>query len=156
MNDSKLEEKDIMILCRLRRNSRENLTKMSKFTKVPISTLHDKLKKFEGDVIKKHTIILNFKSLGYDIRVAMLLKVSSENMQRFERFLKNNENVNSLFRINNGYDFMAEALFRNMKQFKDFTDKMHSIGIDAMQEFFVLDDLKREDFLTQRVLYEAA
>ncbi|MFC1648700.1 Lrp/AsnC family transcriptional regulator [Nanoarchaeota archaeon] len=150
-----LEERDFKILSRLRRDSRENLTKMSRLTKIPVSTLHDRIKKYQGELITKHTVILDFKKMGYDLKVTVLLKASPERKQALEKYLKGSERVNSLFRINNGYDFMAEVLFQDMKEFREFTDTMSGFGVATLQEFFVLEDLKREGFMTSDILLGA-
>ena len=70
-----IRKKELMLLACLRNNARETLTNISKKTNIPISTIFDKLKEYEKTFIKKHTSILDFKKLGYDIRINMLLKV---------------------------------------------------------------------------------
>ena len=149
-------EKDVKILCRLRKNGRMNLTKMSRETEIPVSTIHDRIRKYSSGVIDKHTVLLNFRSLGYDLRVNMLLKVPSESRNDFEKFVRVCENVNSLYRINNGYDFMVDAVFRDMTSFKKFTDTLLELGIENIQEYFILEDLKREGFLTDELLHRAS
>jgi len=151
-----MEKNDIKILCRLRNNSRENLTTMSRKTNIPVSTLHDKIRRYQGNLIKKNTVILNFKKIGYDLRVNMLIKVAATLREKCEGFLKKNNNVNSLFRVNNGYDFLAEVLFKDMKEFRNFTDKIAEFEVNSMLEFFVLDDLKRESFMTEEMFHNAS
>ena len=46
---------------------------MSKRLKIPISTIYDKLKKYDGNIIKKHTAILDFEKLGFGIKVMQQL-----------------------------------------------------------------------------------
>ena len=54
------DNKDLLIISCLRENSRNNLTNISKMTGIPISTIFDWLKKYEGSIIKKHTALLSF------------------------------------------------------------------------------------------------
>ncbi len=147
--------KDLAILCRLRLNARENLTKMSRKTRIPVSTLHDRIKKYHGDVITKSTVLLNFQKLGYEFKVKVLLKTSAEKKEALEKFLFRSENVNNLYRVNNGYDYLAEAVFKNLSEFKEFTEKLKELGVNSVQEFLILEDLKKEAFLTQEALYAA-
>jgi len=148
-----LGEKDITILTRLRVNSRENLTRMSRATKIPVSTLHEKLRRFQGKLIRRNTIILNFKGLGYELRTLLLIKTSSSSRSKFEFFLKNSFQINNLFRINNGYDFLADVLFKDMNDFKEFIDELSGIGVMTLKEYFILEELKNENFLTQKAAY---
>lgn len=126
---------------------------MSRFTNIPISTLHDKLRKFSNNIILKNTVILDYKKIGYDLRVNMLLKTNPENKTRFESFLRKSENVNCLYRVNNGFDYFADALFRDMTDFKQFIDNLDFFGVNIIKEFFVLEDLKCEGFLTDELLF---
>jgi len=134
-----------------RRNARENLTRISRYTKIPVSTIFDRLREFEKDLIKKHTTLVDFKKLGFDIKVNMLFRISRDSRDEFREFLMTNENINSIFRINNGYDFMVEAIFRDMNDLQRFTELLERFKVEAKQELFVLEDLKREGFLSDEV-----
>ena len=41
-----------------------------------------------------------------------------------QNFLLRHTRVNTLFRINNGYDFFLEAIFRNMNELDEFTRQL--------------------------------
>jgi DNA-binding Lrp family transcriptional regulator len=150
-----LEEKDVTILSHLRKDGRKNLTTMSRETSIPVSTIYDRLKKYMGDVIAKHTILLNYKTLGYDIRINILIKAPPDQRDALEQFLYAHHNVNTVARVNNGYDFMAEALFKTMAEFKAFKDATGKFGVLTMDEFFILDDIKRESFLEEARAYSS-
>ena len=67
-----MDKKELLILSQFRKNARENLTTTSRRIHVPISTLHDRLKKYEGKVIQRHTSILNFGEIGYNLKLVQL------------------------------------------------------------------------------------
>ena len=142
------KQKELLLMGHFRNNARESLTKLSKMTRIPVSTIFDKLKEFEGDVINKHTALVDFKKLGFDIKVHMMFKVNKENRDEFQRFLLNNHRINSVFRINNGYDYLIEAIFRDMKELQEFGESIDIFKVEQKQDFFVLEDIKREDFLS--------
>ena len=143
----KQTKKDILLMTYFRNNARENLTRISKMSHIPVSTIFDKLREFERTMIKKHTAIVDFKKLGFDIQLNMLFKVSRESRDTFKDFLVKNENINSVFRINNGFDFLVEAIFRDMDALQRFSESLKRFDIIKKQELFVLEDLKREGFL---------
>ena len=145
-----IRKKELMLLACLRNNARETLTSISKKTNIPVSTIFDKLKEYEKTFIKKHTSILDFKKLGYDIRINILLKVDRSKRHALEQFLMSEASVNNIFRINNIYDYLVDAIFKNIKEFQEFTDKLESFEILEITEHFVVDELKRENFLSDK------
>lgn len=149
-----MNQKDIKILTQLRNNARMNLTKMSKKTGIPISTIFDKLKTYPETIIKKHTTLLNFEELGYNTRAKILLRTSPEHKAELKEYLLKNPQTNSLFRINNGYDFMIEAIFTNIKEMEEFIEKIQQrFKIEKIEYYYIIDDLKRETFMTDSYLY---
>jgi len=149
-----LNNQDLKILAHLRQDSRRNLTKISKQTLVPISTIFDRLKKYQREIIKKNTILIDFKKIGYEFKVNILVKTSQDKRDELRQFVEKNLYVNSMYRINNGYDFMIEAVFKNMIQLEEFNDRLDKIGIMSKQEFYILEDIKKEAFISQPEIIE--
>lgn len=143
--------KDILLMTYFRRNARENLTQISRWTSIPVSTIFDKLREFERGLIQRHTTLIDFRKLGFDIRIDILFKVAKESREEFKEFLINNENVNSIYRINSGYDYLVEGIFRDMSDLQRFMELLERFKIEAKQELFILEDIKRESFLTEEM-----
>lgn len=145
-----INQKDMLIISNLRRNARETLTNMSRATHIPISTIYDKLKFHEGGLIKKHTCLLDYNKLGYTTRANVLLRVDRSTREELKEFLIKHNNVNSVSKINNNYDFMVEMVFREIREMEDFLEKIEDrFKIKAKQVFYVIEDLKREEFLAE-------
>ncbi|MBI4440021.1 Lrp/AsnC family transcriptional regulator [Candidatus Woesearchaeota archaeon] len=141
-------KKDILILSELRKNARESLTSLSRKTNIPVSTIYDKLRTHENGIIKKHVALINFGELGFSTRANILLKVPKEKRQTLCDFLVRHTNVNSAFKINNGYDFHVECMFRDLKEMEDFNEILEDkFCIRDMKVFFLIEDIKRETFL---------
>ena len=144
-----MKKTDLLIISSLRQNAREKLTEMSKKTRIPVSTIFDRIKMHEVDVIKKHTALVDFGKLGYNTRANIILKVNKNDREAMKEFLMKHNSINSAFKINNGYDFLIEAIFSNIKEVEDFTDLLEEkFSIKAKQVFYVIDDLKKEEFLS--------
>ena len=143
-----MQNKELAIMKHLRVNARESLTRMSRKTGIPVSTIYERLKQFETSIIKKHTCLLDFTTLGYDLRVTLLLQARAQSRERLQRYLETHHKVNTLLRINNGFDFLVEALFRNMAEVQSFFDSLDEIGLRTRKEFYVLEEVVREGFLT--------
>ena len=143
-----MSKKDLLLVSHLRRNARETMTNMSRGTGIPISTIFDKIRRFERDFISKHSALLDFSALGYHVRTNVMLKVDAHVRDDLEAYLKRDERVNSAYRVNNGFDYIFEAVFRDVKQFQKFTDEIETkFKVKDKEVFYVIDELKREAFL---------
>ncbi len=145
----KITRKDIQIISYLRRDSREMLTRLSKLTGVPVSTIFDRLKLHKGGLIKKNTSLIDFQMLGFNSRAKVAIKVDREDREDLKLVLKNHRNINSAYRINNGYDFMFEVLFRDMKELEDFIYSLETkFKIIDKHVYYIIDGIKEEEFLS--------
>ena len=142
-----MNKKDSLLLAELRSNSRARLTEISRKTGIPVSTIHDKLKsRYEG-IITKMTALVDFRKLGFTARAFITLKVDKKDREDLKTFLETNKNVNSIFKINNGYDFMIEGVFKYLADLEAFTEDLEDkFTICQKQVYYVIEDIQREEF----------
>ncbi len=154
--DKMLSIKEYQLISHLRQNARATLTNLSRKTGVPISTIYDKLKHHEHGLIRKHTSLLDFSKLGYDTRVNMLIKVSKDKKDECKEFLLKNQSINSVFKINNGFDFLIEAIFSSIRDFEDFKENIECrFDLEDIKAYYVIDEVKREAFMSDPLLMPA-
>jgi DNA-binding Lrp family transcriptional regulator len=139
--------KELIIMSLLRENARETLTKMSKRTNIPISTIYEKIKSHENGIIQRHTCIIDFSKLGFHTRAALSIKVPKTKKEELKEYLCKHGNINSIYKINNGYDFWIECIFENIKDLEDFTEHIESNFMVKKDVFYIIDDIKRESFM---------
>lgn len=145
-----MNKRDFLIISHLRKDCRKNLTSMSKETGIPVSTIFDRIKAHEKGIIKKHTAIIDFSKLGYTTRVNMMLKIRKEQREEAKNYLAKQENVNSIFKINNNYDFLIEGIFENIKELEEFLDRMDDrFEIEAKELYYIVDEIKKEAFMSE-------
>lgn len=150
-----INKKDLKILSHLRKNGRESLTNMSKKTNIPVSTIYDRLKVHETSLISKFTSLINFSELGFQTRAYVIIKTNKESREKLQEHLKKHPNVNSVFKINNDYDFLIEAIFKGIRELQEFMDNIETnYGITDSKILYIVDDIKRENFLTDLTTYE--
>jgi len=137
----------MMILSELRKDGRKSLTQIAKKTNIPISTLFDRLKHYRGSLVSKFTTLLNFSMFGLNTRATIVLKVNKRSREDLKIFLKNHSRVNSLYRINNGFDFMVEGLFYDVKELEYFLNELENYDVLVSKVYYIIDDIKREAFL---------
>ena len=147
------KKKDLILTAYLRQNSRTSLTILSRKTGVPVSTIFDRLK--SNNVITKNTALLDFTKLGYSTRANILLKAKKGEKDKIKEFLVKSFNVNSLYKVNNGFHFMAECIFRDIKELEDFLDLIDErFSVRTKEVHYIIDELKKETFLSQPELID--
>ncbi|MBD3319252.1 winged helix-turn-helix transcriptional regulator [Candidatus Woesearchaeota archaeon] len=144
-----MKKQDLVLMSYLRQNSRMSLTNLSKKTGIPISSIFDRLKKANGTLIQKHVSLLDFGKLGFSVKVSILLKVGKQEKEKVKDALVKFFNVNSLCKVNNGYDFLVEAIFHDLKELEDFFDALDKkFTIRKREVYYIIEDLKKEGFLS--------
>ena len=64
-----VNQKDLLILSHLRQDARMKLTKMSRATRIPVSTLFDKIRGYQvNSIVSKNASLVDFSKLGYQAR----------------------------------------------------------------------------------------
>ena len=144
-----MKQKDLLILAHLRNDARITLTELSKKTNIPVSTIYDRLKSQEDSFISKHTTLIDFTKLGYNTRANITLKVDRDQRELIKEFLMKHQNINSVYKINNGFDFLIEAIFKNIKDLEEFMENLDQrFKIADSQTYYIINDIKREAFMS--------
>lgn len=144
-----MKNKEMLILSNLRNNSRESLTRLSRRTSIPVTTIHEKIKQYEDNIIKKYTMIIDFGKLGFNTKVAFLIRTNREKRDKLRDYLLGNKNVNTVFKLNNEYDFMVEGIFRELIDVESFLDKLENeFEVSEKSVFYIVDEIKREGFMS--------
>ncbi len=143
-----LTEKEFLILSSLRQNSRKTLKELSKNTKIPITTLYEKLKNYEKGIIKRYTSILDYQKLGYSARAYVLLKINNEKKNAFQEYIIKQKSVNNVFKVNNGYDFSIEIIAHEFLETEKFIEELENkFGVENKHVSYITGELKTEGFL---------
>ena len=146
-----LSEKDAQIIAALRDNARQSLTEISKKTGIPITTVYERIKSYEGDLIKKHTCLLDFNKFSFGIRAFIALKANKGQREELRRQLEEDRCINSIYQVNSGYDFMIEGIFEDVKAMQHFIEDLEKkFGIQVKNTYHILEDIMREAFLANQ------
>ncbi|MBS3133330.1 Lrp/AsnC family transcriptional regulator [Candidatus Woesearchaeota archaeon] len=143
------DRKDLVVITHLRDNCRKTLTEMSKKSQIPISTIYEKIKRNKDGIIIKHTCLVDFAKLGFNARAKVVIQANINHKQDLMQFLLKHHNINSVYKINNGYDYLIEGIFRNMRELEEFLEILQvKFKVKKQETYFIIDDLKREAFLS--------
>lgn len=145
-----IQKQDTKILACLRENARETITQISKKTQIPISTVYERIKRHKTNTIYKFSALLDFTKFGYTAKAMILFKIYKTDKKRIKEYFISDPNVNSVYKINNGYDYMIEVVFRTIKDLEEFLENLdEEYKIKHKEVHYLIDDLKREEFMPE-------
>ena len=148
-----MKKTDVAIMSQLRVDGRLPLTVLSKRTRLPVSTTHVRLKRMVEKGLVRPTLLLNFQKVGFQVRAFILLAIESKEKERLYVEVQCHPNVNSAFRINNGWSVLMDCVFKDMFALEDFVDMLEStFTVKQKQVHYVLDELKTESFFNDPVV----
>ena len=92
---------------------------------------------------------MDFERLGYGARAKVLFKVDRKDREQLREFLCKCQFINELIRVNNGYDFLVEFVFEQMRGLENYLEILEKrFNIKDNRVFYIVDELKRENFLS--------
>ena len=81
-----LDKKDIAILAALKENAKLSTQQIAKRTRIPITTVHNRIKKLEKEgVIKGYTVVLDNKKIGKPVGAYILITVDYKLLKEIKR-----------------------------------------------------------------------
>ena len=146
----RIDGKDRKIIAELIKDSRQTTSKLSKKLNIPITTIHNRIKKLiRTGVIINYTLNLDHNQLGRPIPayvgVTINYNVPGEkiNQSAVARKIKNLEGVYEVFIMTGGSDILVKVLTRDISDLNEFvTERLRNIpGVDKTQTAIILKEL---------------
>jgi DNA-binding Lrp family transcriptional regulator len=158
LEEISLTEKDLFLLEELQENCRRSLKDISKEVKMPMSTVHEKIKRFEkAGLIRGYRTLLDEKKLGFDITAFIM--VSTKNVsgdKDFQRKIADKvaslPHVLETHTMQGDWDLIIKVKFRNIHELGKFVDeRVRTIaGIDKTLTAVSMDEVKEDTILKLR------
>ncbi len=128
----------------LRENSRTSLVKIAEKLGVTETAVRKRIKKLEKEgVIRRYTIEINPKKIGFEIVSLIGLDTKPENYLSVLEELKEMEEVVSLYSSSGDHMIMAECWFRNSEELSKFVKKLEGIeGVIRICPAIILEKIK--------------
>jgi len=141
-------------VCALRQDGRRSLTRLSRETGVPISTLFDRLRRWP--LGRRATVLLDFAQLP-GVHVWFVVgAVPRSQLRAVEAYLTRHPSVNTVQRVATEADFLVEALAPTAAEVETFVDGLVlGLRVGAVQVLYVLKDTVREGYWTDPLRYPA-
>jgi len=145
-----IDKKDLQIITLLKGDSSLSTHKISKKTHIPITTIHNRIKKLKNEgIIKNFTINLDHKKLGETISAYILItinyNVSGTKIDQTAIAKKINyfDEVYSVSIIAGGYDMVIKVRTKDIEALNEFIiNKLRNIeGIDKTQTLTIMKEI---------------
>ena len=79
----------------------------------------------------------------------LIIKAKKKDRVSVRDYLAKQVCVNSLFKINNGYDYLADLVCRNVKEVEEFVEALRdNYSLAEVKIYHVIDEIQRETFLS--------
>ena len=145
----RLDKKDKQILEILKKNAKLTTSKISKITSIPITTVHNRIKKLEkSGLIRAYTIVVNNKLIGKDVLVYILATVNYNlpgkvSQREIAEQINKDECVEEVCILTGENDLIVKARFSSIDKLNEFvTNRLRNIqGIDKTKTMVVLKEI---------------
>ena len=137
-----MKQKDREIIKCMRTGKRVNISEIARQLNLPISTVSDHIRKIERKYVIKRASLLDYPKLGYFANARVAMRVSPAKRSQLLDFLRNEECVNSIYHVNDGYDFLVDCVWKDAIDRKNWICRLSS---DFSPEFHVFNILKVEE-----------
>lgn len=143
------DKKDIMILKELRGNGRLSAQQIAKRTKIPVTTVFNRVKRMEkAGVIKGYTVTVDEGKVGRNIAAYIsitvdynLLKRKGVSQQQLAAKLRQHEFVDEVDMITGTSDIIVKIRTLNMSELNEFVTKyLRNVdGVERTQTSVILE-----------------
>ena len=144
-----IDKKDKKILEVLEESSNLSTHKMSKKTLIPVTTINNRIRKLkELGVIKKYTVEIDRKKLGFGLSAYIFIKVSLRELKQegitireLINLIKKNPNIESVENVTGDVDIILRIHASNINEINDYVINTISgyKGIDNTKTSLVLE-----------------
>lgn len=131
----------------LRENSRRNFKDIADKLGITIFKAYKIRDKLEREIIERYMVLLDFREIGYETRVFMILKPKVNFLNDVGLFLENCSNVNNLHLIDDFCSYFLEAIFKDMKGFSGFLNELSRFDFNKKEIMYVSEENKKEGFI---------
>jgi len=147
MKTREIKSGDFQIIKALLQNSETPLYQIAKKLGMHPSTVAYRINKLKAKgVIRKFTVSVDWRKMGKDIEVAVLINCLPKNLRKVAKTLSSFEEVIELHTLTGLYDLLAMITLGNMDEYKNFLEtKLGAISeIESFRAAIVLEDYKEE------------
>lgn len=135
-----MKRHELRIIQALREDARARLTELAEQLDMPLSTLHDRLKRLERSGVLRTVSIPYYERIGFALRC--WFSIVTKDREAAAQQLVQARHANTVRRVHNGADFLIECIFSSFKQQQEALEEFKKIG--KVKTYPVIEALKEE------------
>lgn len=145
-----MDQKDVMILNLLKKNSKMTIKEISKATHLSPTPVYERIRKLEAEgIIEAYTIRINPYKLGKRLFIYCQISLEIHHkdvIEKFEQNIVEFEEVIACFHLAGIMDYLLYIAVEDMNAYQDFLkNKLASMeNIRKVQSSFVLTEVKND------------
>jgi len=141
-----LDDLDIRILSILNEDARMSYREIAKKLGIASGTVYNRIKKMtDNGIIKGYIPLLDYRKLGYDLTVLILIQVEGEHLTNVEEMLATPSEVLAVYDITGEFDVAVVARFKNTKSMNVFIKSILKIPYIRRTVTNVVLNIVKED-----------
>jgi len=140
-----IDRLDLKIIRSLSGNARKPFKTIAKEIEVSDATVRKRVKRMvENGIIKQFNLLLDYHKLGRIIKAFIGLRINPQRLRPLVDHLKENPDIQVLYRTTGNVDLFLEVIFRDMEELNDFLETELSVeGIMGTEVSVVIGPYKR-------------
>ncbi len=142
-----MNKNDMLIVSHLRKDARAPILSMSSTLQLCRVTITQRLRKLQRTIIHRYTALIDFRKLGFSVRIVLCISLASYDKDIFCRYIQQHPCVNNLYHAVQGADYLVEMLFPTQEEAEHFLTALDSAFSIVKQHVYYLDqEIIRESF----------
>lgn len=128
----------------LREDARKPYTELAGIFGVSEAAVRKRIRKLEEEgVIKRYTVVVDLRKLGYNVHVLMGIDASPEKFLRIVDELKEMEEVVNLYTSTGDHMILAECWFKDSQELSEFVKRLNKLdGVTRVCPAIILEKIK--------------
>lgn len=140
-----IDSLDLKIIRSLSKNARKSYRNISEEIDVSDTTVRKRIQRLIDDgVIKQFNVLLDYHKIGRIIKAFIGIRIRPPRLQEVVKNLKDNPDVQVLYRTTGNVDLFVEVIFGDMEELNTFLESELNIeGITGTEVNIVIGPYKR-------------
>ena len=137
----RIDENDLRIIEMLTGNARSSLREIAAVVNLSPSSIRNRMERLvDIGVIKKYTLDLDYRKLGYEVEVVVLITSNPGESDSIYRKLSKYDEISRVLRTSGSASFMCIIRVRDIPQLAQFiTGELEKLqGVERIETMFIL------------------
>jgi Lrp/AsnC family leucine-responsive transcriptional regulator len=139
----KVDGKDRKIIAILKENGRSSLREIGKDVKLSASSVRNRMEHLTDiKVIKRYTVEVDYRKLGYDIQVIVLITSKPGSSETIYQELQSYEEIDKVYWTSGPANFVCIVRLEDMAALSSFmTSRIEKLeGVERVESMFLMPD----------------